>query len=434
MRKTIRKILAGTLMIAVLAAGTACAKSGTAETTSPTRTDALSYKAALSAQEISAFPDAFVSGINQYGWTAAAKLYDGKNLALSPASLELALLMTRAGAVGETADEMKSALFMTGLSDEEILKAAKQLMWRANTNGMEAANSIWMQKDYGFSEDYIRTLNDSFMSDAFAVDFLNDAKSATDDINSWASDKTHGKIPEMNPAPLPADTKLVLVNALYFLGDWQNPFEANDSYKENFKTADGDVETMFMHKSDSDMLYSETADYQIISMPFKGAEGEADSPYSMAFILPSEGSDINALMNTIAQSGFSQAVQSMTSETVNLSLPKFEFTFDTSMVETMRDLGMTTAFTDAAEFDTMTGSSNELAISDILHKCYIRVDEEGAEAAAVTEVIMAETAMAPQEDVKNFTADRPFLFAIYDETDNTVLFLGAVANPALEDG
>ena len=434
MKKIIRKVLAGTLTIAMLAAGTACAKSGTAETTPPVRTDALSYKATLTAQEIGAFPDAFVSGINQYGWTAAAKLYSGKNLALSPASLELALLTTRAGAVGETADEMKSALFMTGLSDDEILKASKQLMWRANTNGMEAANSIWMEKDYGFSADYIRALNDSFMSDAFAVDFINDAKKATDDINSWASDKTHGKIPEMNPAPLPADTKLVLVNALYFLGDWQNPFEANDSYKENFKTADGDVETMFMHKAEADMLYSETAGYQMISMPFKGAEGESDSPYSMAFILPAEGSDINELMNTIAEDGFSPAVKAMTNETVNLSLPKFEFTFDTSMVNTMEDLGMTKAFTDAAEFDNMTGSANNLAISDILHKCYIRVDEEGAEAAAVTEVIMVETALAPQDDVKNFTADRPFLFAIYDETDNTVLFLGGVANPALEAG
>ena len=434
MKKIIRKVLAGTLTIAMLAAGTACAKSGTAETTTPTRIEALSYKATLTAQEIGAFPDAFVSGINQYGWTAAAKLYSGKNLALSPASLELALLMTRAGAINGTADEMKNALFMTGLSDDEILKASKQLMWRANTNGMEAANSIWMEKDYGFSADYIRALNDSFMSDAFAVDFINDAKKATDDINSWASDKTHGKIPEMNPAPLPADTKLVLVNALYFLGDWQNPFEANDSYKENFKTADGDVETMFMHKAEADMLYSETAGYQMISMPFKGAEGESDSPYSMAFILPAEGSDINELMNTIAEDGFSPAVKAMTNETVNLSLPKFEFTFDTSMVNTMEDLGMTKAFTDAAEFDNMTGSANNLAISDILHKCYIRVDEEGAEAAAVTEVIMVETALAPQDDVKNFTADRPFLFAIYDETDNTVLFLGAVANPALEAG
>ena len=434
MRNTIQKILAGTLMMTVLASGTACAKNGTAEATVPVKTDAVSYKATLAKQEISAFPDAFVSGINQYGWTAAAELYDGKNLALSPASLELALLMTKTGAVGDTADQMKSALFMTGLSDDEILKASKQLMWRTNTNGMEAANSVWMQKDYGFSEDYIRTLNDSFMSDAFAVDFSKDAKSATDSINSWASDKTHGKIPEMNPAPLPSDTKMVLINALYFLGDWQSPFAAADSYKQNFKTADGDVETMFMHKSEADLLYSETKDYQMISMPFKGAEGDADSPYSMAFILPAEGSDIHELMNTIAKDGFSSAIKGMTNETVNLSLPKFEFTFDTSMVKTMEDLGMTKAFTDAAEFDKMTGAPNSLAISDILHKCYIRVDEEGAEAAAVTEVIMVETALAPQDNVKNFVADRPFLFAIYDETDNTVLFLGAVANPAEDAG
>jgi len=435
MKNHIAKTISAVLMTTFLLTTAACTSSGGSNGTDGTagntseaagNTAIVSYKATLTAQEISAFPDAFVSGLNQYGWTVASQLYDGQNLAISPASLELAILMARTGAVGQTADEMKTALSMSALSNEEILSASRQLMWRTNTNGMEAANSLWMQKDYTFSEDFINTCMEKFMADAFSVDFLTDAAGATDAINTWASDKTHGKIPEMNPEPLASDTRLVLINALYFLGDWENPFTAEDTYDQTFRGTKEEADVSFMH-SEENMLYAETSDYQMISLPFKGAEGAADSPYSMAFILPAEGQDITAVMDGLAANGFTAAAADLTEAKVQLALPKFEFTFDASMKKTMQALGMTLAFDAShAAFDGMTGSDNDLYISEILHKCYIRVDEKGAEAAAVTEVIMATTAMPVAEDMKTFTADRPFLFAIYDETDNSVLFLGVV--------
>ena len=283
-----------------------------------------------------------------------------------------------------------------------------------------------MQKDYSFSEDYINTCMKNFMADAFAVDFLNNAAGATDAINQWASDKTHGKIPEMNPSPLSSDTRLVLINALYFLGDWENPFKAEDTYKQTFRGSQEDADVSFMHSND-DLLYAETPAYQMISIPFKGAEGKADSPYSMAFILPAEGQDMTAIMEDLAANGFSAAAKDLATAKVELALPKFEFTFDATMLKTMESLGMKLAFnSNDADFNGMTGAENDLFISDILHKCYIRIDEKGAEAAAVTEVIMETTAMPVQEDVKTFTADHPFLFAIYDETDQSILFMGAV--------
>jgi len=431
MKNLFAKIISATLMTALLLTTAACTSSngGSASPASAdtsANTAIVSYKATLTAQQISAFPEAFVSGMNQYGWNVASNLYDGKNLAISPASLELAILMARAGASGATAEEMKTALSMSSLSDEEILKACQQLMWRTNTNGMEAANSLWMQKDYSFSDDYINTCIKNFMADAFAVNFLTDAAGATDAINQWASDKTHGKIPEMNPSPLSTDTRLVLINALYFLGDWENPFKAEDTYNQTFRGSQEDADVSFMHSS-GDMLYAETPAYQMISMPFTGAEGESDSPYSMAFILPAGGQDITAVMEDLAVNGFSSAAKDLSTAKVELALPKFEFTFDATMLKTMESLGMKLAFSSTdADFSGMTGAANDLFISDILHKCYIRVDEKGAEAAAVTEVIMETTAMPVQEDVKIFTADRPFLFAIYDETDHSVLFLGAV--------
>ena len=435
MRIHFTKIITAALLAAFLLMSASCsvtnggkaAESSSNETTGAVSHETAAYKAVLTAQEISAFPDAFVSGMNKYGWNTASNLYDGKNLAISPASLELAILMARTGAVGATADEMKTALSMSSLSDEEILSACRQLMWRTNTNGMEAANSLWMQKDYSFSQDFITSCLKNFMADAFAVNFLTDAAGATDSINKWASDKTHGKISEMNPSPLPADTRLVLINALYFLGEWENPFTAENSYDQTFHGTEKDADVSFMHSKEN-MLYSETPSYQMISMPFKGAEGEKDSPYSMAFILPAQGQDIKAMMNDLAVNGFTAAAANLKEAKVQLALPKFEFTYDATMLKTMEALGMKLAFSaDQAQFDGMTGSDNDLFISDILHKCYIRVDEKGAEAAAVTEVIVGTTAMPVEEDVKNFTADRPFLFAIYDETDHSVLFLGAVA-------
>jgi len=432
MMKQFSKIIALVLMTTLLLTTASCTAkdTGTGKITDVTNGDvikaAVSYKATLTAQKITAFPDAFVSGMNQYGWTVASGLYNGENLAISPASLELAILMTRTGAAGATADEMKTALSMSALSDEDILSSCKQLMWRANTNGMEAANSIWMQKDYSFSDTFIKSCTDNFMTDAFAVDFLKDAAGSTDSINKWASDKTHGKIPKMNPEPLPADTRLVLINALYFLGDWEIPFTAENSYDQVFHGTKEDASVKFMHGNRS-MLYTETPSFQMISLPFKGAAEKTDSPYSMAFILPSEGQDVTAVMKDLAANGFTSAAAGLADNKVQLSLPKYEFTFDASMLKTMQSLGMNLAFDpEKAQFDGMTGAANDLFISDILHKCYIRVDEKGAEAAAVTEVMMDGTSMPDEEDLKTFNADRPFLFAIYDETDNSVLFLGAV--------
>jgi len=385
-----------------------------------------SYKATLTAQKIAAFPDAFVTGINHYGWTAASLLYNGGNLAISPASLELAILMTRTGAVGATAEEMKTALSMSSLSDEDILSSCKQLMWRANTNDMTASNSIWMQKDFSFCDTFIKSCTDNFMTDAFLVDFQNDAAGATDSINKWASDKTNGKIPEMNPEPLDPYTRLVLVNTLYFLGDWEIPFTAGENYDQVFHGSQKDASVAFMHDK-REMLYSETPSYQMISLPFTGTAAKSESPYSMAFILPTDGQDVTAVMNDLAATGFASAAADLAGTKVKLALPKYEFTFDTSMRQTMQTLGMNLAFDpDKAEFKGMTGSDDSLCISDILHKCYIRVDEKGAEAAAITEPIMTTASASLDDGQKNFTADRPFLFAIYDETDNTILFLGVV--------
>jgi serpin B len=292
---------------------------------------------------------------------------------------------------------------------------------------MEAANSLWLQDGYGFSEKYLGTCGDDFMADLFTVDYAKDAADATKQINDWADEKTHGKIKKILDSDLSESTRLVLVNALYFLGDWAMPFEANNTYDDTFRGAGGDTEVPFMH-SEWDIQYYEGKTFQFIVLPFLGDDGQI-GPFAMSFILPKENSTPEDVALELSEEGFETLLSKATPTTVQISLPKFEFEYGTSMIDTMKALGMKEAFEGTAQFDEMTGGENDLYVSKIIHKTYIRVDEEGAEAAAVTAVVMEETAMPIEEPQPIiFNADHPFLFSIYDTTDGTILFTGITAN------
>ncbi|MDD3958904.1 MAG: serpin family protein [Oscillospiraceae bacterium] len=387
-----------------------------------------SYEAKLSPRKITPFSCTFTAGINKYGFDVLSDLYSGDNIAVSPASLQLALLMTAMGASGTTKDEMIDALRMTGLSDEELKSSAGQLMWRINGNGMEAANSLWLQDGYGFSEDYLDICSEDFMADLFTVDYKNDTAGAVKDINNWAKAKTHGKIKEVLNDELSGMTRLVLVNALYFLGEWAMPFEANATHDDVFHGESGTQVVPFMH-ANMDIRYYEGETFQLIILPFRG-DDKKSGPFAMSFILPNEDSSPEEVAKELSGTGFESAVAKAVNSNVRVSLPKFEFEYGISMVETMQHLGMGEAFTNSAQFGNMLENDrDDLYVEDIVHKTYIRVDEEGAEAAAVTAVIMnAKSAIKPERETILFNADRPFLFAIYDTTDGTVLFTGVTAN------
>ena len=418
MRKHVKTFLSLLLITSLLIASSACSNFSLLPKTDPSGRidgDIIAYEAVLSPKEIKPFSSTFTSGLNRYGFDVLLDLYNGENIAVSPASLELALLMTAMGASGKTKDEMIDVLRMTGLSDEEIRSSVAQLMWRTNNNGMEAAYSLWMQKDYGFGKPFLDICTGDFMADLYNVDYKTDYEGARDAINAWANDKTHGKIPEIISDEVTYDTRLVLVNALYFLGEWETSFDKDATYDDTFHGANGDAEVPFMH-AEWEVRYYEGRTFQLIILPFRGDEGQS-GPFAMSFILPKEGNSPEASAAKLSETGFETAVALARSTEVIISLPKFEFDYGISVKKTMQNLGMIDAFTDEAMFDQMLESGNQdLLISDIVHKTYIRVDEEGAEAAAVTAVVMDAMAMPNEEPEKViiFNADRPFLFSIYD--------------------
>ncbi len=410
-------------MLFILMAGLFVLGGCTAPITAP-NPNAGEYRAALKMQSITPLDERFVSAVNGLGFETAKRLMTNEdNLALSPASIELALCMTRTGAAGDTAGEMAQVLGLNGFSDSEITDACRSLMWRANTGGMEAANAIWLSDDYTFSEKFINSCTNDFFADAFPLKI----PGAMDAVNVWAEEKTHGRIRQIVTEELPDTTRIVLANALYYLGEWELPFEANNTYDEKFAAPSGSVMTAFMHSTWS-VPYYENSDFSMITLNFKSEDGEGQ--YAMAFLLPAEGKDVSGLLNTLDSDAFSAALSGAQQQEVWIRLPKFEFAHFTKLKDTLAAMGMGKALNPgAADFSAMTDEANEIYIDDVLHKCYIRVDELGAEAAAVTEVF-AETgaALMAQEPAK-FYADKPFVFAIYSQEDGTIAFIGAVNDP-----
>jgi serpin B len=219
----------------------------------------------------------------------------------------------------------------------------------------------------------------------------------------------------------------VLTNALYFLGDWTEPFKAEETYDEGFNAPSGSVTTSFMHSA-REVPYYETEDFSMISLDFESEEGEGR--YAMAFLLPAEGSSVTGLLSSLTGDTFAQALAGAQSRETVISLPKFEFEYFTQLNDTLTDLGMGAAFSDGADFSPMTAEPNGLYISEVLQQCFVKVDELGAEAAAVTVVAMEESAVMPPENAAVFKADRPFVFAIYSAEDGAIAFLGAVTDPS----
>lgn len=403
------------------------------------------YEGDLTAVPISAFPAQFSEGINQVGFGALKDLYEAENLSLSPASIVFTMSMIQAGAKGETAEQIKKALYLDELSQQEIEAAAKQLMWRSNSNGMQAANAVWLDSQYSFQDTYLNTLTKNFMATAGRADFAKDPEAATQAINDWVKSQTNGKIPELNPEPLPADTAMALVNAMHFLGQWETPFDSALSKKDVFIGGKMEVEVDFMYASHS-TLYAETPNYSMIALPFgeptpeeteatpTAAESKEsavpDSKYAMAFILPTKEKDLREVAGELQNVSFATVTDSLKPEHTDISLPKFEFLYNAPLDSWLKEKGITAAFDRTqADFSGMINESTPLYLSSVLHQSFIKVDEKGAEAAAATQGIMTPVS-APVGEIKTFRADRPFIFVIYDQTDSTILFLGAVSQPS----
>jgi serpin B len=359
------------------------------------------------------------------------------NLFFSPLSIAEALSMTAAGARGDTEYEMESVLHFPRelssgvpmfVSRENVAASyaglSKMLVSDEKTGGYELsiANRLWGQKGYPFLQPYVDLVEASYGAALMSVDFAGKPEEARSQINEWAKQETQGKIENVVPeGGIDSMTTLVLTNAVYFKGLWEHPFNKDATKDDVFHGVHADATAPFMHQTGT-FQYGETDYAQIIELPYKGDE------LSMLIVLPKTNQkiDLRMLEKMLSPDTLDEWQESLHEMEVDVYVPRFEMTWGTEdIARQLQALGMTDAFVSGvADFSGMT-ERNDLFISNVFHKAYVAVDEEGTEAAAATAVVMKRMAIQQQTV---FRADRPFTFMITHNKTGAVLFMGRLVD------
>jgi serpin B len=354
------------------------------------------------------------------------------NLFYSPYSISLALAMTYAGARGETAEQMADTLkFMLEQNrlhpafnwlDAELAKRGEGAEGKDGEGfRLNIVNAIWGQKDYSFLPAFLDVLAENYGAGLRILDFINETEQSRLAINKWVSDQTEGRIEDLIPqGAIGTLTRLVLTNAIYFNAAWAYPFDKEMTADGPFYLLDGGQVIVPMMKQTESFGYTEGEGYQAVELPYDGGE------LSMVILLPASG-NFETFEEGLQSQQVDAIINGLRHSEVTLTMPQFEFESEFSLNDTLAEMGMPIAFSDAADFSGMTGNP-ELAISDVVHKAFVAVDEAGTEAAAATAVEVGLTAVPGESSVK-VTLDHPFIFLIRDIETGAILFVGRVMNP-----
>lgn len=354
------------------------------------------------------------------------------NLVVSPASVTTALAMAWGGARGETAAQMARVLHFED-TPETVMRAsgrlAAELQDPARPILFRIANRLFGEKTYRFEPAYLEATKAALGAALEPVDFKHATEAARLLINGWVEEKTEKRIRNLIPdRGVNRETRMVLVNAIYFLGDWEEPFRKEATTAQPFAvsaTQKKDVSTM---RTVEHFRFAAREGLKALELPYKGGQ------MSMLVLLPDAVDGLAALEGSLTAERLDAIVASLAHARVSVSLPRF--TIDPSAGLPLRDvlqaLGMRDAFSpDHADFTLMANPparADRLFISQVFHKAFVKVDEKGTEAAAATAVVMERAGSMPQK-TEEFKADHPFLFFIRDDSSGMILFMGQVTDP-----
>ncbi len=360
------------------------------------------------------------------------------NVFFSPFSIITALAMAQEGAVGNTATQMQNVL---NLSNNAAVRQQgfQQLIGEINSTGkhytLNTADNLWIQQNFQVLAPYINTCKTYYDAGVTNVDFVNNPSGALTTINGAVSQETAGYIPNLlSSSAINPGTRLILTNAIYFKGTWQNQFPVSYTYQQPFYPSSTANESVsMMHETLSASLGSYNGAASVLAIPY------TDSEASMYIFLPPQGG-MAALESVMTGDNLnswlaanSAAMTGATGQQVDLSLPKFTFKTNYDLTAPMSQMGMPLAFTPpnngaGADFSGIDGYK-DLYITDIVHQAYVNVDETGTVAAAATGVVIGVGIVSYQPPPIPFTVDHPFIFMIVENTTNTILFMGRVNDP-----
>lgn len=426
-----------TLSVALVACGTGGAPAGTTPpaSDSPDKTvrvdDAvMAYEPVLPAGDSAKTMEtkqgnpadgAYMKGLHGFAdGISSAILSGGKNSVCSPVSLYMALSLAAAGANGKTRDEMFSVLGLAGKDaaylSKETGKLFQTLFFDNKITKLKVANSLWLQKGVPFKQAYIDDAVKDFYASLYNVDYA--SKETPKRMGQWISDNTNGVLkPEVQVDP---NLILTILNTVYLKDEWMDRFTDANTKKDSFRLADGSkTECDFMHRKIETGRYVKGDGFQSCSLALKNA-GE------VVLILPDEGIGVDRLLSEAGKTGLFSTQKEAKGAMIELALPKFTFGSDYQLADTLKKMGMETAFEGGADFSLMTDGG--AIISNVRQQAHVAADENGVEAAAFTQIMMAGGAMI-KDSVIPMKFDRPFLFAILSQ-EGAPLFTGLVADPA----
>ncbi len=351
----------------------------------------------------------------------------GKNLMLSPLSISQALAMTYNGAAGNTKTEMEAVLHKNGLTPQQINESYQSLVNALTSHDsrvdLSISNAIFYRNGFSIKPSFVSTNQTYYNAQVEALNF-DEAKATRDKINGWVQNKTNNKIEEIIQSVNSEDI-MYLINAIYFNGEWTYRFDKQATSDLTFHTSDGsEIQVPTMQLDMTTLNYSSTESFQLLELPYGGKK------YSMLIFLPNETYTVNDIIQQMNQEQLDEWIDNLHPQSQKVFLPKFEFEYENSLTDNLKTLGMIDAFSQGnANFSEISDQTG-LSISKVKHKTYIKVDEKGTEAAAVTAVTIVNTSVGPDPV---FNINRPFVFAIREKDTNAMLFLGKVNNPLLHE-
>ncbi|MBW2457500.1 MAG: serpin family protein [Deltaproteobacteria bacterium] len=353
------------------------------------------------------------------------------NLVFSPASISVALAMTYAGAKGTTAKEMETTL-QSG-PDAKALHAAwaTQLSaWQGHKDAeIAVANRLFGDKKYSFEAPYLSLTKAHYGAPLQPVDFAGAPEKQRVMINGWVAEQTRDRIQDLIPPPgVTNDTRMALVNAIYFKAKWNEPFPASRTKDDSFTTADGTKVTTPMMSHTTYAQYGEVDGVQLMELGYKGGR------FATLFVLPPATQKLAAVESKLDRALLDKWTGALKGERTWIRLPKVKIEPGAAveLKKSLQAMGMKQAFVSgAADFTGITNPTNpedRLFIEEVYHKAFVAMDEAGTEAAAATAVMMGRAGGVAAEP-KKFHAERPFLFFIRDTTTHLVMFAGRIVDP-----
>lgn len=361
---------------------------------------------------------------NQFGFRLLQKIpaSSAENLFFSPYSVSTALAMAYVGARDDTQLEMHESLGYSsaGLTPDHVLSAHAQhihLLRQPSNSSVRVANAAAIERDYSVLGDYVDSLSQSFNAHLWKVNFADEPSRTS--INDWVKNKTEGKIEKLLSGPLPPNTKLVLLNAIYFKGFWKSPFHPGATSSADFYNGGIEriaVETMH-DEIQAGYAHDEETNADVADLPYVGLD------YSMTIVLPRERTGADALRQSLSWQVFQRLLSGLRDTTLRVALPRFKAEGSYKLKQPLSQLGVVKLFQEGqADLSGISGSQ-DLFVEDVIHKAVVEVNEQGSEAAGATAVLVVAESLRPTTP---FIVNHPFLFFIRNTKTGDVLFAGQV--------